>query len=263
MHTKNVGKYTMNRSLHNWLIVVPARLHSTRLKEKPLADLCGKALVVRVCERLRPMAELGALIIVATDNEKIATVCEKENIKYEMTRIDHQSGTDRVFEVSQKYDHPFILNVQGDEPFVNTKDLESLINQMEASKEDSMGTMIHKSEDHKAYKNPNVVKAVISNTNEALYFSRSSIPHYREANSFQGFWQHIGVYAFTKSVLERFCKHKPSSLEISEKLEQLRALENNIPICVTVAKKPAIGIDTIEDLEEAREYFIKLHPNLS
>jgi 3-deoxy-manno-octulosonate cytidylyltransferase (CMP-KDO synthetase) len=126
-----------------------------------------------------------------------------------------------------------------------------------------MGTMIHKSEDLKAYRNPNVVKAVISNTNKALYFSRSSIPHYREADSFQGFWQHIGVYAFTKSVLENFCKHKPSSLEISEKLEQLRALENNIPICVTIAKKPAIGIDTIEDLEEAREYFIKLHPNLS
>ena len=262
MHVKNVGKYIMNKSLQNWLIVVPARLHSTRLKEKPLVDLCGKALITRVCERLRPMADRGAKIIVATDNEKIAKVCREENIQYEMTRVDHQSGTDRVFEVSQKYDHPFILNVQGDEPFVNLEDLESLMQQMEASKEDSMGTMLHKSEDIKAYTNPNVVKAVISNTNEALYFSRSAIPHYREGTKFEGFWQHIGVYAFKKSVLESFCKHKPSSLEKSEKLEQLRALENNIPICATIAEKPAIGIDTLEDLEEAREYFIKLHPNL-
>ena len=90
----------------------------------------------------------------------------------------------------------FILNVQGDEPFVNLEDLESLIEQMKASKRDSMGTMIHKNEDIKAYNNPNIVKAVISNTNKALYFSRSAIPHYRENTSFQGFWQHIGVYAF-------------------------------------------------------------------
>ena len=263
MHMKNVGKYIMNKNLQNWLIVVPARLQSTRLKEKPLVDLCGKALIIRVCERLKPMADLGAKIIVATDNEKIAKVCKEENIQFEMTRVDHQSGTDRVFEVSEKYDHPFILNVQGDEPFVNLEDLESLIEQMEASKEDSMGTMIHKNEDIKAYNNLNVVKAVISNTNKALYFSRSAIPHYRESTSFQSFWQHIGVYAFKKNVLEHFCKHKPSSLEKSEKLEQLRALENNIPIYTTIAKKPAIGIDTIEDLKEAREYFIKLHPNLN
>ena len=251
----------MSNNLKNWLIVVPARLHSTRLPEKPLADLCGKPLIIRVCERLAPLKEKGASIIVATDSQKIADICIKANVAFAMTKADHQSGTDRVFEVSKNHDQNYILNVQGDEPFVNLEDLNRLMITMEASTEKLMGTMVHRCFDKKAFLNPNVVKAVVSKSNKALYFSRSPIPHSREEENFDGFWQHIGVYAFKKSTLREFCEFSSSDLENFEKLEQLRALDNNIAICTTIAEKPAIGIDTLEDLEEAREYFTKINSN--
>ena len=247
----------MSINLNKWLIVIPARLHSTRLVEKPLVDLCGTPLIVRVCERLSPLEDLGAKIIVATDSEKILQVLTSHNIQGLMTSTQHQSGTDRVYEVSQQLTSEYILNVQGDEPFVNVEDLKSLMQQMQETKEDAMATLVHKNTDKVAFNNPNCVKAVISKSSRAIYFSRSPIPFDRDEKSFDYFWQHIGVYAFSKVALKNFCAFEQSRLEKCEKLEQLRALENNIPILITKASKPAIGIDTQEDLDEARKYFTK------
>lgn len=239
---------------NQWLIVIPARLQSSRLPEKPLQDLCGKALIVRVYERLQSLKDLGAQIVVATDSHKILDVCKKENIEAMMTDEKHQSGTDRVHELSQSFDHSYILNVQGDEPFVNLEDLERLTQLMESQNHDGMGTLIYKNRDLEEFQNPNVVKAVIGEHNRALYFSRAPIPYHRE-QEFTSFWQHIGIYAYSKNALEAFCKLPPHRLEELEKLEQLRALGNGIEILAMEAKETSLGIDTPEDLEKARKLF--------
>lgn len=239
-------------SWNQWLIVVPARMHSTRLPRKPLADLGGLPMIVRVYQRLEPFAKLGATLVIATDDQEILDVCQKHKVPARMTSIAHKSGTDRCAEVAAAYDKPFVLNVQGDEPFVNLDDLKGLLTQMEKNG-DPMGTMVHHNQSLEAYQNPNCVKAVMNETGRALYFSRSPLPYYREPGLFAGFWQHIGVYAFTKKGLLDFCQLPQHPLETAESLEQLRALGHGLSIAMTVAESPSLGIDTPQDLEAARE----------
>lgn len=236
---------------NSWLIVVPARMHSTRLPRKPLADLGGKPMIVRVYERLSPLEKLGATLVIATDDQEILTVCQNHAVPARMTRIDHKSGTDRCAEVAREFDKKFVLNVQGDEPFVNLDDLKGLLAKMEKDG-DPMGTMVHRNSSETEYRNPNCVKALMNEQGRALYFSRSPLPYYREPSSFAGFWQHIGVYAFTKKGLLEFCQLPQHALEIAESLEQLRALGNGLSIALTVAESPSLGIDTPQDLEAAR-----------
>lgn len=237
-----------------WLIIIPARLQSTRLPRKPLADLGGLPLVVRVYQRLKPLSEKGANIVVACDDNDVLQVCQKHGVPAVMTRVDHRSGTDRCAEVAGSQPQRYILNVQGDEPFVDLEDLEKLLANMEAS-QDPMGTLVHRNTHRADYQNPNCVKAVVNDQGKALYFSRSPLPYYRESENFAGFWQHIGVYAFTRDGLLRFCSLPPHALELAESLEQLRALGNGLNITATVAQKPSIGIDTPQDLEAARARF--------
>jgi 3-deoxy-manno-octulosonate cytidylyltransferase (CMP-KDO synthetase) len=239
---------------NNWLIVIPARLSSTRLAEKPLADLGGKPLVVRVYERLKPLADKGADVVVATDSEKVMNACRQHQVPSVMTDAAHQSGTDRCAEVARKRPKAFIMNVQGDEPFVNCEDLEALARLMTEAGT-GMGTMMHKNSRRADYDNPNCVKLVVNDAHQALYFSRSPLPYYRDPQTFTYFWQHLGVYAFASETLQKFCKLPQHALELAESLEQLRALGHNIPIVVSVADHPAIGIDTPEDLEAARARF--------
>lgn len=239
-------------SWNQWLIVVPARMHSTRLPRKPLADLGGLPMIVRVYQRLKPFEEKGATLVIATDDAEILSVCQNHHVPARMTDTAHKSGTDRCAEVARAYDRAFVLNVQGDEPFVNLEDLETLLAQMEKNK-DPMGTMVHRNRSREDYQNPNCVKALMNDQGRALYFSRSPLPYYREPSSFQGFWQHIGVYAFTKKGLLEFCQLPQHALETSESLEQLRALGHGLSIAVSEAKNPSLGIDTPQDLEAARE----------
>lgn len=239
---------------NNWLIVIPARLSSTRLPEKPLADLCGKPLVVRVYERLKPLADKGADVVVATDSERVMDACRQHQVPCVMTDAAHQSGTDRCAEVARKRPKAFVMNVQGDEPFVNTQDLEALARLM-SERGAGMGTMMHKNSRRADYDNPNCVKLVVNDAHQALYFSRSPLPYYRAPQTFTYFWQHLGVYAFASDTLQKFCTLPQHALELAESLEQLRALGHNIPIVVSVADHPAIGIDTPEDLEAARARF--------
>ncbi|MFW7380433.1 MAG: 3-deoxy-manno-octulosonate cytidylyltransferase [Oligoflexus sp.] len=239
-----------NFSWQDWLIVIPARLQSTRLPEKPLADLGGKTLIVRVFERLRPLLKDGAKIVVGTDSEKILKVCQDNGIDVLLTNPQHPSGTDRVYEVAAKEQRKYILNVQGDEPFINIADLKKLCLKLCQEKNPEMATLIYRNLEEKDFHNPNCVK-VVRQGGYAMYFSRASIPFPRDG-VFSGFWQHLGVYAFSFPTLKKFCGLPTSELEQIEKLEQLRALENGIRIVISEADQASLGIDTPEDLEEAR-----------
>lgn len=244
-----------------WLIVIPARLKSSRLPSKPLSDLAGKPLVVRVFERLDKLRKKGANILVATDSDEVIRVCERYHVPAQMTKQDHPSGTDRVNEIANRHEFDYILNVQGDEPFVSISDLERLAENLEAQSSPCMGTLVYKNQSQDDFQNPNVVKVVRSTDGKAIYFSRSPIPYNRDV-SFSYFWQHQGIYAFHKKTLSRFCGLQQSLLESTECLEQLRAIENNIDIIVVEALTRSVGIDTPKDLEEACEIFTKHQESL-
>ncbi len=238
-----------------WLIVVPARMASTRLPRKPLADLKGKPLIIRVYERLRSLTEAGAKVVVATDAQEILNCCQVFNVPAVMTRTEHTSGTDRCWEVASTHSQPFVMNVQGDEPFVDVGDLTRLASVFCQNPKPPMATLIFRNSHSTAFANPNVVKAVCGFDGMALYFSRAGVPVTRNPDPRDEFifWQHLGVYAFQKETLARFCALPPSPLERRESLEQLRALENHIAIRLVEAQSPSLGIDTPEDLEAARE----------
>jgi 3-deoxy-D-manno-octulosonate cytidylyltransferase len=241
-------------SAHQWLVIVPARLGSSRLPEKPLADLHGKPLIVRVVENLRPLIELGVKVVVATDDSRVVDVCHQAQIVASMTRGDHVSGTDRCFEIAQKEAGDFVLNVQGDEPFVQVSDLIRLMQVMESDTKADVGTLAINATDPLDFANANVVKVVLDATDRALYFSRGGIPVDRDEPR-QPYLRHIGVYSFRRAALERFCGLPSGKLEMREKLEQLRALENGMIVRVVMATRLTVGVDTAEDLEVARAYF--------
>ncbi|MEZ4743151.1 MAG: 3-deoxy-manno-octulosonate cytidylyltransferase [Bdellovibrionota bacterium] len=246
--------------MKDWLIVVPARLGSTRLPKKPLVDLAGKPLIVRVVENLTNLIHRGAEVVVATDSADIIQVCKSANIAVQMTRLDHHSGTDRCLEVANATPKKFVMNVQGDEPFICLTALEGLADFVESGRYE-MATLAYCNRHKDAFESSNIVKiALCENTKRALYFSRSPIPNrtrYIYDDHLFGFWQHIGVYAYKIETLRKFCSFSPSLLEQMESLEQLRALENGIEIGVVYSEKPSIGIDTFEDLEKARERLAK------
>ena len=237
-------------SWQQWLIVIPARMGSERLKNKPLQLLGNKPLIVRTYENLATLCSSGATAIVATDHQEILQVCAKYSIKAVMTNPNHQSGTDRVFEVSKQHSQPFVMNLQGDEPFMNHKDIEKLMKFMESNQQADLATLVYASGDGEKYQNPNCVKAVGTLSGRALYFSRSPIPYLKPEQKLQ-YWQHQGVYAYRRESLAKFCGLPPSNLEKQERLEQLRALENGMHIQLIEANHPSIGIDTIEDLKAA------------
>ncbi len=245
--------------LSQWLVVVPARLGSQRLPRKPLADVGGRPLIVRVIDNLKPLRDLGALVLCATDAEEVLAAVKPWGYQGMLTASAHPSGTDRCAEVAQRYPKPFVLNVQGDEPFVDCGDLTSLCTVLQNDKAAQMGTLVHRSQDRDRFFDPNVVKVVASDSFHALYFSRAPIPFDREQGFPGSFWQHIGVYGFQRQKLLEFpalgqtAPHP--SLEAIEKLEQLRVLGAGWKIALSVAKGIARGIDTPEDLEAARQRF--------
>lgn len=241
--------------LQSWLIIIPARLESSRLAEKPLQDLKGKPLVVRVAENLSPLAAAGAKILVATDAEKVRKVCAEHHLDVVLTSTLHQSGTDRCFEASQICGGTFqyVMNVQGDEPFINPDDLKGLAEYFEHCSH-PMGTMVHRNESKERFNDANCVKAVLGENQQAIFFSRSPVPYQRDQMGWPGhFWQHVGVYVFKKERLKEFCSLKKTELEKTESLEQLRALSHGWTIGTIEATSSAMGIDTPEDLKIARD----------
>ena len=245
----------------DFLVVIPARLGSSRLPRKPLADLGGKPMVVRVAERAKQSNAQS--VIVATDSAEIQTVCDTHRIECLLTSPDHPTGTDRIAEVAQVLKlakDALVVNVQGDEPLIPIE----LINQVAQTLADNsncaISTVATPIMDHTEIENPNVVKVVLNRAQEALYFSRAAIPFLRDQHmqSYAAYLRHLGIYAYRADFLQAFTRLEPAPPEQAEALEQLRALWNGYRIAVHIADKaPPAGVDTPEDLERIRQILLK------
>lgn len=240
-------------------VVIPARYASARLPGKPLLDIAGKPMVIRVAEQA---AKSGASeIVIATDFEKIMQVAAEYHIKAVMTRLDHASGTDRIAEVAQKLgwgDDEIVVNVQGDEPLIEPSLINEVAQHLANNKDAVMATACHAIHDEASIINPNIVKVVIDANGNALYFSRAPIPYPRDdahkANIHAH--RHIGIYAYRVAFLKKYAQLSVTELEKVESLEQLRVLHHGYKIGVTITQNaPASGVDTQEDLDYVRNVF--------
>jgi 3-deoxy-manno-octulosonate cytidylyltransferase (CMP-KDO synthetase) len=226
------------------IAVIPARLASTRLTRKMLREIAGKPLVGAVYEAVRSSPLLDDVII-ATDSDEIIQVCCHHGWKAQMTSAAHRSGTQRVHELSNSIPADIYLNVQGDEPLARLEHIAALLDVMRDSNV-QVGTL-KTTASAADITNPNAVKVVVDAVGRALYFSRSTIPYDRDGMN-PRYYKHLGFYAYRKAALDRFVALPESSLERSERLEQLRFLENGIPIFVGETPYDTIGVDTEEDL---------------
>jgi 3-deoxy-manno-octulosonate cytidylyltransferase (CMP-KDO synthetase) len=231
------------------LIVIPARYASTRFPGKILAPLAGKPMIQWTWEAAR-RCKLADDVIVATDDARIVQVVEKFGGKALMTDPAHPSGTDRVAEVARQIKASLYINLQGDEPLLKPEAVDALISGIGNA---DMATLAHPLESSAEYNDPAAVKVALNAAGEALYFSRSPIPHWRDGAPAQPGLRHIGIYAFTAHALQQFVNWPQSPLEQAEKLEQLRALENGLKIKVIVTPFRCVGVDTPQDLAHAEQ----------
>ena len=234
------------------VIVIPARMASTRLPSKPVRKIGGMPMILRVAEKC--MMSTAERVIVATDAKEILEICESmDGLECTMTADDIQSGTDRVARVAKFVYDDIIINVQGDEPFIDPNLINALIKDLEDNPEVMMNTAACTFDADEDVTNPNNVKVVLDKNGFALYFSRLPIPYDRDGKGNVTYYKHIGIYGFRKSWLMQFSQMEPSELENIEKLEQLRALENGINIKVIKTDYRPVSIDTEEDLKKAEE----------
>ncbi len=231
------------------VVVIPARIASTRLPRKMLHEVAGKPLVIRVYESVRACTQLDA-VVVATDSKEILDVCIQHGCKAQLTSGSHRSGTERVHEVSNLIPADIYLNVQGDEPLTRPEHISALIELM-SNPDISVGTLKTSLKSGEV-NNPNVVKVVTDSCGRALYFSRATIPYDRDGAGV-AYFKHLGFYAYRKAALDRFVSLPESLLECSEKLEQLRFLENGIAIHVKETPYDTVGVDTEDDLRNVEE----------
>lgn len=247
----------------SFTVIIPARLASTRLPNKPLADLGGKPMIVRVAERA--MQSGAAQVIVATDHADIFAACVQHKVAVQMTRADHPSGTDRIAEVAALIglpDEAVVVNVQGDEPLIDPSLIAATATLI--SRDVPMATAAHAISEIEEVFNPNVVKVVLDKSGRALYFSRATIPWHRDGFAVSteaippGYapLRHIGLYAYRNAFLQEYPQLSVSPLEQLEALEQLRVLWHGVPIAVHVTPHaPVTGVDTPEDLQRVRQFF--------
>ncbi|MFW5431730.1 MAG: 3-deoxy-manno-octulosonate cytidylyltransferase [Methylophilaceae bacterium] len=240
-------------------VVIPARYASARLPGKPLLDIAGKPMVIRVAEQANKSG--AESVVIATDFEKIMQTAQENNVDAVLTRVDHQSGTDRIAEVAQKLnwdDDEIVVNVQGDEPLIDPLLIQEVALTLAHSKDAVMATACHAINDEALILNPNVVKVVMDTNGNALYFSRSPIPYPRDEECKQNIQahRHIGIYAYRVGFLKQYAKLSVTELEKIESLEQLRVLYHGYKIAVSVTDNaPASGVDTQEDLDYVRSVF--------
>ena len=236
--------------------IIPARMGSTRFPGKVLANLGGKPIVQWVWERTK--ASKADEVIVASDSEEVIRAVQAFGGNAQMTSPNHPSGSDRIWEVASKLDCDIIINVQGDEPFMEPAVIDQLIDVMQETPAPDMATVVVPSTREQIANNPNSPKVVVSADNTALYFSRSPIPFLREGGTDMPLYKHWGIYAYSRAALSKFVSLPESPLEKCEKLEQLRALENGMKIKVIKTNFQSIGIDTPEDLVQAEQYLKNL-----
>jgi 3-deoxy-manno-octulosonate cytidylyltransferase (CMP-KDO synthetase) len=231
------------------LAVIPARYASVRFPGKPLVDIHGKPMIQHVWERVKQVAEIQQVVI-ATDDERIQRAALGFGAEVVMTSPEHPSGTDRVWEVAQQFpEYDWVLNVQGDEPFINGAHLQQAIAGIARFEKADLLTLVTLLTDAESWRDPNLVKAILTGEGRALYFSRAAAPYHRDQPEVpKNVYRHIGIYLYRRLALEKFTQLAPSPLEQIEKLEQLRALENDMTICAVEVSEAPIGIDTPADL---------------
>lgn len=238
--------------------VIPARLGSTRLPNKPLCLLAGEPLVTRVIERVRDHGVVDDLVV-ATESPMVAQVVERAGVTAVLTADDHPSGTDRVAEVANLpafKDYDVILNMQGDEPFLSRAAVRGALDRIDGG--DEIGTAASPLTAEEAT-DPAAIKVVLDVAGRALYFSRSVIPHLRDPDTPADglYWKHLGLYAYTREALNRWVACPVTMAEQAEKLEQLRALQHGLTIGVTlVEEEPLPGVDTMDDLNRAEALWL-------
>ncbi len=231
--------------------VIPARFGSTRLPGKALADIAGVPMIVRVWQQTRK-ARLLHRVLIATDDERIASAIRDAGGEVEMTASSHPSGTDRIAEVANRVPADVYLNVQGDQPFIAPEDIDAVVRIMTAEPGLSMATLGTPIVDFDEWRNSNKVKIVCDNQGYALYFSRSPIPFFREGTGVPpGALRHVAVYGYRRNFLLNFAALAQGYLEETEKLEQLRAMEHGYRIRVVASVAPSLEVDTPEDLARA------------
>ena len=241
----------------SFIVVIPARFHSTRLPGKPLLDIAGKPMIHHVVDRAR--RSNADAVYVATDDERISENCKNHGIDVIMTSSNHCSGTDRIEEVSRILELPdenIVINVQGDEPLIPPEVINQVAEDLDSHDDAQITTLYENFVAEEDVNNPNVVKVIVDNSGYALYFSRAPIPFLRTSeltDSRDAYKRHIGIYGYRVKVLHDFVTWPPAELESLEQLEQLRALSNNTRIhvqkaCATIP----VGVDTQDDLEQVR-----------
>lgn len=236
-------------------IIIPARYESSRLRGKPLIEVGGKPIIQWVFEKA-VKAQLADRVIIATDNEQIYETSLMFGAEAEMTLDTHNSGSDRIAEVAER--HPeisYIINLQGDEPLINPDTIDTVIRLLKEDVNADISTLVREIKDEKEVENPNLVKCVFDNNGYAMYFSRSKIPFERN-QGYSKFYGHLGLYGYKRDALFRMTKSNQTSLELSESLEQLRALQMGMKIKISVVEDSPIGIDTIEDLNNFKNRIV-------
>lgn len=231
--------------------VIPARWGSTRFEGKVLKDLCGKPVIQHVYERAKKARLLDDLIV-AADDDRIIEAVEAFGGKAVFTSRSHTTGTDRITEVINAIDVKIVVNIQGDEPLIHPLTIDELVLVMQSDPSAAMATVIKRSNSADEFRSRDVVKTIVDQRGNALYFSRSPIPTFLDPFGETCFYKHLGIYAYTKDFLFTFKKLPPSYLESHERLEQLRALEAGYRIRTIETKFETVGVDTPADLELAR-----------
>ena len=237
------------------MIIIPARLNSSRFENKILADILGLPMVIRTAKRVESLDD----VVIATDSQDVIELAKTHNIKAILTSTKHQSGTDRINEASNILDlgdDEIIVNVQADEPFIEPEVVQAVIDEVKSLNTDDFKMVsCYKEINSNLADDPNHVKVICDEDENAIYFSRAKIPYHRDHYDETLYKGHLGIYGFSKKTLNDFCSLEDSILENTEKLEQLRAISNNKKIKMVKVQSKSFGIDTKEDLENALKIF--------
>ncbi len=233
------------------IAVIPARLTSSRLPRKVLRDICGRPMLAYIYEAAQS-AGIFSQVIIASDSEEVLGLCRRQGWDHRLTSQDHRSGTERVHEVACAVKADIYVNIQGDEPLATAQHLTALVAPFARAADVQVATLKTPCPEHDVA-NPNAVKVVTDLSGRALYFSRSTVPHDRDKMAAVRYFKHLGFYAYTRNALDLFCSLPESELERSERLEQLRFLENGVAIQVEETPLDTVGVDTEEDLDRVEE----------
>ncbi|MEA3512353.1 MAG: 3-deoxy-manno-octulosonate cytidylyltransferase [Campylobacterota bacterium] len=239
------------------MIIIPARLNSSRFENKILVDILGLPMVIRTAKRVEILDE----VVIATDSQEVVDLANKYDIKAVITSTKHQSGTDRINEAVDILgldNSDVVINVQADEPFIEPDVVKAVIDKVkELKNKEFVMVSCYKNINSEMADDPNHVKVICDDNEDAIYFSRAKIPYHRDHYNKTPYKGHLGIYGFTKKSLKQFCSFDTSGLESVEKLEQLRAISNGSKIRMVQVESKSFGIDTKEDLENALKIFNK------